>query len=121
MPEAAATDREAHIARFLSANGWGKAARGRLAGDASFRHYDRLELGGKRAVLMDAPPPVEDVRPYAAVAELLRNMGYSAPASSRPTPSTACCCWRTSATTPTPACSRAATTRPSSTASPSTS
>ena len=79
MPEAAATDREAHIARFLAANGWGKAARGRLAGDASFRHYDRLEMAGKRAVLMDAPPPVEDVRPYAAVAELLRNMGYSAP------------------------------------------
>jgi hypothetical protein len=79
MPEAAATDREAHIARFLAANGWGKAARGRLAGDASFRHYDRLEMAGKRAVLMDAPPPQEDVRPYAAVAELLRNMGYSAP------------------------------------------
>jgi aminoglycoside/choline kinase family phosphotransferase/GTP:adenosylcobinamide-phosphate guanylyltransferase len=28
---------------------------------------------------MDAPPPQEDVRPYVAVAELLRNMGYSAP------------------------------------------
>ncbi len=79
MPEAAAAAREAHIARFLAANGWGKAARGRLAGDASFRHYDRLEMAGRRAVLMDAPPPVEDVRPYAAVAELLRNMGYSAP------------------------------------------
>jgi aminoglycoside/choline kinase family phosphotransferase len=79
MPEAAAIDRESRIARFLSANGWGKAERGRLAGDASFRHYDRLEMAGKRAVLMDAPPPVEDVRPYAAVAELLRNMGYSAP------------------------------------------
>jgi len=79
MTEAAPADREARIARFLSANGWGKTARGRLAGDASFRHYDRLEMAGKRAVLMDAPPPVEDVRPYAAVAELLRNMGYSAP------------------------------------------
>ncbi len=79
MPEAAAVDRESRIARFLSANGWGTAARGRLAGDASFRHYDRLEMAGKRAVLMDAPPPQEDVRPYAAVAELLRNMGYSAP------------------------------------------
>jgi aminoglycoside/choline kinase family phosphotransferase len=79
MAEAVAADREALIARFLAANGWGKAARGRLAGDASFRHYDRLEMAGKRAVLMDAPPPQEDVRPYAAVAELLRNMGYSAP------------------------------------------
>jgi aminoglycoside/choline kinase family phosphotransferase len=79
MPDAATAEREARIARFLAANGWGKATRGRLAGDASFRHYDRLEMAGKRAVLMDAPPPVEDVRPYAAVAELLRNMGYSAP------------------------------------------
>src|SRR5215468_974444 len=79
MPDAAPADRESRISRFLAAHGWGKCERGRLAGDASFRHYDRLEMGGKRAVLMDAPPPVEDVRPYAAVAELLRNMGYSAP------------------------------------------
>jgi hypothetical protein len=71
--------RETRIARFLAANGWGTAERRRLAGDASFRHYDRLERGGQRAVLMDAPPPQEDVRPYVAVAELLRNMGYSAP------------------------------------------
>ena len=71
--------RETRIARFLAAHGWGAADRRRLAGDASFRHYDRLERGSQRAVLMDAPPPQEDVRPYVAVAELLRNMGYSAP------------------------------------------
>jgi len=79
MADAAVNDRESRIARFLAAQGWGTAERGRLAGDASFRHYDRLEMAGKRAVLMDAPPPQEDVRPYAAIAELLRNMGYSAP------------------------------------------
>ncbi len=79
MAEAAPGDREARIARFLSAHGWGAAARRRLAGDASFRHYDRLEGDGRRAVLMDAPPPQEDVRPYMAVAGLLRNLGYSAP------------------------------------------
>ena len=72
-------DRETRIARFLAAHGCGAADRRRLAGDASFRHYDRLESAGRRAVLMDAPPPQEDVRPYVAVAELLRNMGYSAP------------------------------------------
>ena len=71
--------RETRIARFLAAHGWGSADRRRLAGDASYRHYDRLEQGGRLAVLMDAPPPQEDVRPYVAVAELLRNMGYSAP------------------------------------------
>jgi hypothetical protein len=79
MAEAAPADREARIARFLAAHGWGTAARRRLAGDASFRRYDRLEGGGRRAVLMDAPPPQEDVRPYMAVAGLLRNLGYSAP------------------------------------------
>lgn len=73
------TAREARIVRFLAVHGWGDADRRRLAGDASFRHYDRLERKGERAVLMDAPPPQEDVRPYMAVAELLRNMGYSAP------------------------------------------
>lgn len=72
-------EREARIARFLAAHGWSGAERRRLAGDASFRRYERLERAGQRAVLMDAPPPQEDVRPFMAVAELLRNLGYSAP------------------------------------------
>src|SRR5690606_13888303 len=50
-----------------------------LAGDASFRRYDRIEAGGRRAVLMDAPPPKENVRPFVAVARLLGSMGYSVP------------------------------------------
>ncbi|MGE0120608.1 MAG: phosphotransferase [Dongiaceae bacterium] len=79
MAEPRPVDREARIARFLAAHGWGAADRRRLAGDASFRHYDRLEGAGRRAVLMDAPPPQEDVRPYMAMASLLRNLGYSAP------------------------------------------
>ena len=42
MPE-----RDALIARFLSDAGWDRARRGPLAGDASFRRYDRLiELFG---------------------------------------------------------------------------
>lgn len=71
--------REEIIAAFLGARGWGKATRAPLAGDASFRRYVRLVNGGKHAVLMDAPPPAEDVRPFLAVAERLRGMGYSAP------------------------------------------
>ena len=50
-----------------------------LAGDASFRRYYRLADAGRRAVLMDAPPPLEDVGPYIAVAEMLRDLGLSAP------------------------------------------
>jgi aminoglycoside/choline kinase family phosphotransferase len=72
-------DRNAIIARFLAANGWGEAERGKLAGDASFRCYDRLVKGDERAVLMDAPPPLEDVRPFARLARHLVGLGYSAP------------------------------------------
>ncbi|MBC7952695.1 MAG: phosphotransferase [Rhodospirillaceae bacterium] len=73
------SEREALITRFLDAAGWGDAQRGRLAGDASFRHYDRLKRGSEQAVLMDAPPPKEDVRPFVRIARHLARLGYSAP------------------------------------------
>jgi aminoglycoside/choline kinase family phosphotransferase len=74
MPE-----RDAAIAAFLRRAGWGAARRGKLAGDASFRRYDRLQMNGTTAVLMDAPPPQEDVRPFLRVAQLLHGLGLSAP------------------------------------------
>lgn len=64
---------------FLERHGWRSAARARLAGDASFRHYDRLVRDGDPAVLMDAPPPREDVRPFVAIARWLGGHGFSAP------------------------------------------
>jgi aminoglycoside/choline kinase family phosphotransferase len=67
------------MADFLAASGWPGIAPVSLAGDASFRRYYRLRDGARRAVLMDAPPPMEDVRPYVAVAEMLRGFGLSAP------------------------------------------
>src|SRR5258708_14448115 len=73
-------ERAAVIAAFLVGAGWGHAERRPLAGDASFRRYERLALDGKRAVLMDAPPPQEDVRPFLAVAGILHRLGLSAPA-----------------------------------------
>jgi aminoglycoside/choline kinase family phosphotransferase len=73
------TARAARIAAFLAAAGWTGAARRALAGDASFRRYERLRGGSRRAVLMDAPPP-ENVRPFLAVAALLRGAGFSVPA-----------------------------------------
>jgi len=78
MPE----DRAPRIDAFLSAHGWGSAARHALAGDASNRRYLRLvQPGGARAVLMDAPPERgEDVRPFTAIARHLSSLGLSAPA-----------------------------------------
>lgn len=66
---------------FLARLGWAGAERARLAGDASFRHYDRLWRGAESAVLMDAPPPREDVRPFVAVARWLASEGFAAPAT----------------------------------------
>lgn len=72
-------DREDVIAAFLAAQGWGRAERAALAGDASFRRYHRLRRGGESALLMDAPPPQEDVRPFVVVDRILRDLGFSAP------------------------------------------
>lgn len=73
------TDRITRRDAFLAASGWGDADSRPLAGDASFRRYDRLHKGDKTAVLMDAPPPQEDVRPFVSIAKFLLEMGLSAP------------------------------------------
>ncbi len=73
------TERHALIQDFLAEAGWADVPRRPLAGDASFRRYDRLLAPGRRAVLMDAPPPHEDVRPFLRVARLLRKLELSAP------------------------------------------
>ena len=64
---------------FLASCGWAGARIQPLAGDASFRRYFRVVDGQRSAVLMDAPPPLEDVRPFVAVAEWLSTVGLSAP------------------------------------------
>src|SRR5215210_5522328 len=70
----------AHAPQFLAACGWAGAEILPLAGDASFRRYFRVRHGEKSAVLMDAPPPHEDPRPFIGVAEWLVSQGLSAPA-----------------------------------------
>ena len=49
--------------------------------DASFRRYLRLPAAvpGGTLVVMDAPPALEDVRPFVRVAALLRQAGLHAP------------------------------------------
>lgn len=71
--------REAAIDAFLARAGWGDARQENLPGDASFRRYIRLHSPQGSAMLMDAPPAHEDVRPFARVARHLVAMGYSAP------------------------------------------
>lgn len=73
-------DRAAEITAFLSAAGWGQAARRHLAGDASDRRYERLRLGAATAVLMDNPPGgADDPAAFSVMARHLRNLGLSAP------------------------------------------
>lgn len=72
-------EREAEIAGFLAAHGWGEAERLVLARDASYRTYDRLRRDNERAVLMNAPPGLEDVAPFLDIADQLHRFGYSAP------------------------------------------
>lgn len=72
IPPAAAPD-------FLAAAGWAGAEILPLAGDASFRRYFRVIAPNRRAVLMDAPPPHEDPRPFLAIARHLSDLGFSAP------------------------------------------
>lgn len=68
-----------HASDFLEASGWGGARIEPLAGDASFRRYFRVIGDRGQAVLMDAPPPHEDPRPFIAVAEWLVERGLTAP------------------------------------------
>ncbi len=74
MPE-----RDTLIETFLETAGWKGATRKALADDASFRRYERLYSAGRQAVLMDAPPPQEDVRPFIHIAGHLADHGFSAP------------------------------------------
>ena len=50
-----------------------------VAGDASFRRYFRLQTDGRSRILMDAPPPVEDIGPFIDIARRLRSADLHAP------------------------------------------
>jgi tRNA threonylcarbamoyl adenosine modification protein YjeE len=91
-------DRMAATRQFVAESGYSEAARARLQGDASTRSYERLKLGDKHVILMNSPrradgPPVRKGKPYSTIAHLadnvipfvamangLRQFGFSAPA-----------------------------------------
>jgi N-acetylmuramate 1-kinase len=47
--------------------------------DASFRRYLRVRAGSGTLIVMDAPPPLEDVRPFVRVAKLISAAGLQVP------------------------------------------
>lgn len=64
---------------FLAKAGWDHAQIDPIPGDASFRRYFRVTRAGERAMLMHAPPPEEDPRPFLSVARYLADQGLRAP------------------------------------------
>lgn len=64
---------------FLGGTEWEGAEIAPLVGDASFRRFFRLKLGERSAMLMHAPPPHEDPRPFLKVAHWLEEQGMRAP------------------------------------------
>ena len=64
---------------FLENAGWASSKIELLAADASFRSYHRVKLNDRLAVLMDAPPPEEDIRPFITIGKYLSQLGFSAP------------------------------------------
>jgi aminoglycoside/choline kinase family phosphotransferase len=72
------------LVEFLDSAGWSGAKIGPIPGDASFRRYFRIHLGQdaappQQAMLMYAPPPAEDPKPFLHVADWLNSAGMRAP------------------------------------------
>src|SRR3954471_8245253 len=71
--------RQQQMKDFLARSGWGAATIAPLPGDASTRHYARLFLNGRTAMLMDQPQGAEaPVAPANADAQARRALGYNA-------------------------------------------
>ncbi|MBD8494678.1 phosphotransferase [Pseudomonas syringae] len=66
---------------FQSQN-WGAVPAATLtaaSSDASFRRYFRWEGAGRTLIVMDAPPPQENCRPFVDIAHLLATSGINVP------------------------------------------
>jgi len=79
MNNTSAAERAPARSAFLDSQGLGAAPIALLAGDASFRRYYRLQAPSGPLVLMDAPPPQEDVRPFARMSAHLDALCVSGP------------------------------------------
>ncbi len=73
---------EQQLPALFRARGWGEPGQGELvpaSSDASFRRYFRWEGAGRTLILMDAPPPRENCRPFVQIAGLLAQAGVHVP------------------------------------------
>ncbi|ALD98005.1 aminoglycoside phosphotransferase family protein [Pseudomonas syringae] len=67
---------------LFSAHGWGAVPPATLtaaSSDASFRRYFRWEGAGRTFIVMDAPPPQENCKPFVDIAHLLEKSGINVP------------------------------------------
>ena len=70
----------ADLDSFLAQHGLAGAAVTLVAADASFRRYFRVTAAdGRNTVLMDAPPPREDPKPFIDIARYLVGHDFRAP------------------------------------------
>ncbi len=72
---------DAWLARVARAHGLDASTLRPASADASFRRYFRIDRtdGSGACIVMDAPPPHEDVRPFVRVASLLGAAGLHVP------------------------------------------
>lgn len=73
---------EEQLASLFAAQGWGPVPQATLtaaSSDASFRRYFRWEGDGRSFVVMDAPPPQENCKPFVDIAFLLAKSGINVP------------------------------------------
>lgn len=70
------------LAVLFAEQGWGAVPPATLtaaSSDASFRRYFRWEGEGRSFVVMDAPPPQENCKPFVDIAFLLAKSGINVP------------------------------------------
>ncbi len=76
-------ERQAAFEQWLQALAPGHGLRAETlrpaSADASFRRYFRIDADRGPCIVMDAPPPQEDVRPFVHVAGLIEAAGLNAP------------------------------------------
>jgi len=70
------------LEEIFARRGWGVVPEASLipaSSDASFRRYFRWQSADRSLILMDAPPPQENCRPFVEIAALLAEAGIHVP------------------------------------------